>query len=202
MRGKAADKPAPKPKGGAARTITDDDLKALAIQNRPFYEAALDKKKKADKALKDVGKTIKADLGDQGLAIIKAMIELDTPEGEARVKAKLRAQATALAWTSNQLGTQILMDLDTPDRTPAADRAYDEGKTASMANKPRKPSYAPETEQYRRYMAGYDADQTVRASKLGRGNDDGDKDLRPRNLQERARERAAEAGAKTPETVN
>ncbi len=188
-----------KPKGapptkGAVREITDDDLRALAANQRPKYEKALAAKKAADKALQDIGKLIKSDLGDNGLAIIKAMIELDTPEGEAKVKARVSAQATAMAWSSHQLGTQILLALGEPDRTPAVDRAFDEGKSDSMWNKPRKPSYDPSTPQYASYMAGYDKDQERLAGKIGRGNDD-ERDVRPRFMQENDK-------TKKPETVN
>ncbi len=186
-----------KPRGAAPpREITDDDLRALAANQRPRYEKALAAKKAADKALKDVGKLIKADLGDNGLAIIKAMIELDTPEGESKVKARVSAQATALSWSSHQLGTQILLALEEPDRTPAVDRAFDEGKQASMSGKPRKPGYDPSTPQYASYMEGYDKDQERSAKTIGRGNPDNpERDVRPRFMQENDK-------SKKPETVN
>ena len=202
VRGKRAERPASKAPAdkasGVTRDINDDDLRALAANHRPKYEKALASKKAADKALQDLGKVIKADLGDNGMAIIKAMIELDTPEGEAKVKARLRAQATAMAWSSHQLGTQILLDLDSPDRTPAVDRAYDEGKAASMGGKSKKPPYDPSTPQYAKWMEGYDKDQERRAMSLKKPDDD-KKDVRPRFLQDKEKQQAAE---KKPEPVH
>ena len=202
MRGKRAEPASPKaPPKGAVREINDDDLRALAANHRPKFEKALANKKAADKALQDLGKLIKADLGDTGLAIIKAMIELDTPEGEAKVKARVAAQATALKWQSHELGTQILLALDEPDRTPAVDRAFEEGKKASLEGKPRKPSYDPSTPQYASYMAGYDKDQERSAQTIGRGKpDDGTKDLRPRHLRELDEQRKAEEAEKLETT--
>ena len=57
-------------------------------------------------------------------------------------------------WLGHPMGAQLDM-FEAPDRTPIADRAYDEGKQASIENRSAKPSYAPETEAYRSYMSGY-----------------------------------------------
>ena len=90
------------------------------------------------------------------------------------------------------------MDLfEEPDRTPAADRAYDAGKQASMENQPRKPPHDPSTIQYERWMAGYADHQATLAATIGRGNPD-DKDVRPRHLREREAEREISEAAGKP----
>lgn len=176
--------------------VNDDDLRALALNNhKPAYERSLAAKKKADAAFKNACKLIKAELGPTGVTIIKAMVELDTPEGEAAVTDRIRAQATAAKWAGLPIGAQIELQLGEPDRTPAVDRARDEGKKASMENKPRKSGYAAETPQHAAWMDGYNEHQGTLAAKLGTGNGD-KKDPRPRHLRERDAEQAVEDAAK------
>lgn len=183
-----------KPKAAKAATpktdLADDEMRALALNHKPLFVKALAAKKKTDADFKNCCKRIKAELGDDGVAVVKAMIELDTPEGEAKVKARARTEAKAMKWMGLPVGAQIELQLGEPDRTPAADRAFDEGKRDSMESRPRKCDYDPSTEQYRRYMAGYDEDQELRASKIGRGADDAD--VRPKFLRDREKEREAE----------
>jgi hypothetical protein len=79
-----------------------------------------------------------------------------------------------------------------PAPMPAVDRAYDEGKMASMQNQPAKPPYDPSVPQYGAYMQGFHDHQATLAGGIkplkdgsggGEGGDDDDKrDLRPRHL--------------------
>ena len=174
---------------GAAE-LRDDELRALALNHKGLFERALAAKKAKDADFLNVTKRIKAELGKSGVAIIKAMIELDSDEGQAVVIERIRAQARAARWAGLPIGTQIELSLSEPDRTPAVDRAKDEGKAASMGNKPAKPPYSPETPQYKSWMDGYHEHQTTLASKIGRGKDD-EKDLLPSFLQKREAERLA-----------
>jgi hypothetical protein len=148
--------------------LTDDELRALALQHKHNYEGALAKKKRADADFKNACKVAETD----GITVdqIKTMIACDTPEGEAKERAEIASTLQAAAWAGSPMGTQLQM-FNEPDRTPSVDRAFDEGKKQSMEGKPAKPPHAPETEQYRSYMAGYQDDQTRRASMLGRGQD-------------------------------
>lgn len=180
------------PSNGTAE-LRDDELRALAINHKGLFERALAAKKAKDADFRNCCKKIKAELGDTGVAIIKAMVELDSQEGEAAVIARIRAQARAARWSGLPVGTQIELSLGEPDRTPAVDRAYDEGKQASMGHKECKPPYSPDTEQYRKWMEGFHEHQKELSSKIGRGKADNDnKDVRPRHLQQRDAERRAE----------
>jgi hypothetical protein len=67
--------------------LTDDEKRELFLKDKGSYEKALATKKKADAAMRNVGKTIKSD--GFTLAQIKVAIALDEPEGEADVRADL-----------------------------------------------------------------------------------------------------------------
>ena len=169
--------------------LRDDELRALAINHKGLFERALAAKKAKDADFRNCCKKIKAELGDSGVATIKAMVELDSDEGEAAVMERIRAQAKAARWSGLPVGTQIELQLSEPDRTPAVDRARDEGIKASMGQKPCKPPYSPDTEQYRMWMEGYHGHQKELSTKIGRGKGDDDKDVRPAFLQQREAER-------------
>jgi hypothetical protein len=174
--------------------LRDDELRALAINHKGLFERALAAKKAKDADFLNCTKRIKAELGKSGVAIIKAMVELDSDEGEAAVMERIRAQAKAARWSGLAIGTQIELQLSEPDRTPAVDRARDEGIKASMGQKPCKPPYSPDTEQYRMWMEGFHEHQATLAGKIGRGKGDDDKDVRPAFLQQREAERNDEKG--------
>lgn len=103
--------------------------------------------------LRNAYKTAKAQGGFEKVDFDYA-VAVKTAEAEAKTRAKIARQLTIARFMGSDLGTQLDLFLE-PDRTPAADRAYHEGETASMKNEPAKPSYAPETEQYRNYMKGF-----------------------------------------------
>ena len=182
-----------------AADLRDDELRALAISHKGLFERALAAKKAKDSDFLNVSKRIKAELGKSGVAIIKAMIELDSEEGQAVVIERIRAQAKAARWAGLPVGTQIELSLSEPDRTPAVDRARDEGVQASMGSKPAKPPYSPETPQYKSWMEGFHEHQATLAEKIGRGNEE-EKDLRPAFLQKREADRLAGIAAEGDET--
>lgn len=194
-RKKSAPKSKPNVPSNGTTELRDDEMRALALNNKGLYERKLKVKKEADAALRNACKQIKAELGDSGVTIIKAMIELDSPEGEIAVLARIRAQAKAARWNGLPVGTQVELALSEPDRTPAVDRAFDEGKQASMSKGPRKPPYDPSTPQYKSWMDGYSAHQDTLAAKIGRGKGD-ETDVRPRHLQQLENGRKAEADGK------
>jgi hypothetical protein len=167
--GAKAEKPSVGHNSGAGEALRDDELRALAFQHRDKYKRALEKKKTADAEFKNVYKAAKSEIGAGGVEIIKDLIGLESPEGEEQMRDKLSRQAAALRWAGIPLGTQIDFDLQEPDRTPGIDRAFDEGKQASMGNKPAKPPYDPSSPQYRAFMDGYSEHQGQLAAKLGRG---------------------------------
>jgi hypothetical protein len=162
-----------KPKQAAGigdNKLTDDELRTLAFQHRDKYAKALAGKKKADADFKNVCKGAKAEMGAGAVEIIKDLIALEDPEGEATIRAELARRADAMRWAGLPLGTQLAMQLAEPDRTPAVDSARDEGKKMSAEGLPAKPPYDPSTPQYGAFMNGYAEHQAVLASTIGRGN--------------------------------
>ncbi len=80
--------------------------------------------------------------------------DVETPERESAAKEGIRRRLLVAKWMGSDLGSQLDL-FSEPTRVPAVDRAYEEGQTASMQNKAAKPNYAPATEAYAKYMAGY-----------------------------------------------
>lgn len=108
---------------------------ALLASNLSKYEKALQKKKDADKALKEIGKTIKADHGDYGLDMVKMIIACRAPETEATEKAKMMRLLDAMRWAGVDIGFQgDLFGL--PDNKTPEERAFAEGKRAGMRGEP------------------------------------------------------------------
>lgn len=123
--------------GDEPAVLSDKQLKAIGYHHKGLYERALAAKKKADAALKNCAKEALA--AGVSVADIKTLIQLDTPEGEAAIRADLERQLKTLRWSGSELGTQLSF-LDEPDRTPIEDRAYLEGETAGMKGEtPRAP---------------------------------------------------------------
>lgn len=169
--GASAEKPQAKaPAAIGDNKLNDDELRTLAFQWRDKYAKALAKKKIADADFKNVCRGAKAEIGKGAVDIIKDLITLEDPEGEVLCREKLKRQADAMRWAGLPLGTQIELALGEQDRTPAVDRAFDEGKKMSAEGLPAKPQYDPSTPQYRAFMDGYAEHQAVLAGKIGRGD--------------------------------
>lgn len=88
-------------------------------------------------------------------------IQLETVELEAKTRARIARNLVIAKYVGSSLGAQLDLFLE-PDRTPAVDIAYDEGKAASMRGEPAKPGYDPSTPQHAQYMQGYHDDQGKR----------------------------------------
>jgi hypothetical protein len=157
------------PEAGHNSKLSDNELRTLAFQHRDKYAKALAKKKVADADFKNVCKVAKAEMGRGAVDIIKDLISLEDPEGEAELRAKLQRQADAMRWAGLPIGTQLGLMLDGADHQPSVDRAFDEGKKQSAENKPAHAPYPPETPQYRAFMDGYSEHQSSLASTIGRG---------------------------------
>lgn len=113
---------------GHNSALTDDQRRALHFHHVGQYEKALEAKKAADAALKNVCKVIKAE-GDS-VDAVKLTVALQTPEGEARIKAEMQEQLRVMAWNGLPVGAQA--DMFTVDRSPLVDRAREEGRVAGM----------------------------------------------------------------------
>lgn len=152
----------PRPSDGAPPQIgalTDEQRQALHYQHCAQYEAAIATKKKADAAIKNVGKIIKAEGGsvDQ----VKKTLLARTPEGETELRREMAETLEALRWSGVEVGETA--ELFPEDRTPSIERARAEGKRAGLAGQPAKPPHDPNTEQYRAWMEGHGEGQTVLA---------------------------------------
>lgn len=146
---KAAKAPKPAP-------IERDDAQeeALFHHHAPKVKAQKDKVAKAVADLRNLYKAAKAD----GLEKVDFDIafSLETPEQEAKQRAKLARVVQVAGWVGSDIGQLSFADqLGEPDRTPAADRAYQEGRRAGLQGDRAAPGYGPSTEQHRRYMAGF-----------------------------------------------
>ena len=99
--------------------------------------------------------------------------------------------------------------MDAVDLRPAVDIAFNDGKIAHYQDKPKQPPHSPETEQYRRWMEGYQYGESVTLSRLKKmgtppeqigtvepthvvetDSEDGS-DVRPRFLQDQSQEETA-----------
>lgn len=148
----------------SAETISDDQLYSLTEQHRQKYELLLEGRHKANKALIDYGKIIKSDLGAHGLQDIKDLISLDTPEGEAAMKADMERQARVLRWMGVPIGSQGALFGDT-DRTPITERAFNEGKRQGLAGEKMENPHHQTTEAHRSFNDGFSQGQETLATK-------------------------------------
>jgi len=143
--------------------MTDDQRYSLTEQHREKYEVVLEAKKKANKALIDYGKIIKSDLGAKGLADIKDLIALSTPEGEDRMKAEMERQARVMRWMNISIGTQGALFGD-EDRTPITERAFAEGRRQGLAGERQNNPHSHPTAAFHSHNDGYAQGQDALAT--------------------------------------
>lgn len=147
-----------------AETISDDQMYSLTETHRQKYELVLAAKNKANKALIDYGKIIKADLGAKGLQDIKDLITMSTPEGEATMKAEMERQARIMRWMNIPIGTQGSI-FGGEDRTPLTERSFNEGKRQGLAGESNNNPHHHTTEAHRHHNDGWAAGQEAKATK-------------------------------------
>jgi hypothetical protein len=140
----------------AKKELTADEKQELFLHHRGVWNGAQAKVKAAKKILDDAI----ADLKSDGFTRKQMEIadSLGDVAGEKKIKAEVRERLQVAQWLGHAMGNQLDL-FDEPDRTPIVDRAYQDGKRASMQNKPRKPPHAPETEASTAWFAGYDNHQ-------------------------------------------
>lgn len=150
--------------GGPVTTgLNDDQLEALFWSHKRLYANALAAKKNADANFKNACKKAKSELGDHAVESLKLVCSIETdPEAEGRFKGLVEAQMRAARWAGAAVGTQFSL-LDEVNRAPAVDMAFAEGRRHGLAGEPRKPGWAPGTDQYGAYMEGFTAGQDVLA---------------------------------------
>lgn len=136
-----------------------DQVRENFLHHWGIWKRVSAKQKLLDKEWTQTKAALKAD-GHKVLQMHIADDLHDTPKSEAKVHTAVHDRILVADMTGHPMGRQL--DLFTqPDRTPAADRAYDEGKQASMENKPRKPPYDTSVPQYQRWLEGYQDHQSA-----------------------------------------
>lgn len=148
--------------------LTPDQTYALTKDWQRVWEASLDEveaaKAEYDRLKTDhrsLGKKVKAELGDVGLARVKRLVELARDEdGEAKLMEDLNLLAWIHQYEQAHSGKQLEIF---PDLRPDDDRAHAMGRRDGLAGKPFQPSFAQGTIQLRRYEEGFQAGQEVLA---------------------------------------
>lgn len=85
-------------------------------------------------------------------------------EPDADMIARRRAEARIARFMNHPIGTEPDM-FDEVDRTPAVDRAFDEGKIAGAAGKSASPPYDPGVPQHQAWLKGWhQAQETLAAA--------------------------------------
>lgn len=140
---------------------SERDRKVLFFMSRNAYAKALATKKAADAALKNVCKTIKADLGEYGVSQIKAYEQAQTPEGQAKLDAELAAKAQALRFAGKPVNYQVDMF---EDLAPLAERAFAMGEEAGLRGDTLSNPYNEGSEEGQRYAAGWHEGQGALAA--------------------------------------
>jgi hypothetical protein len=139
-----------------------DDIREAFLVHRGTWNQLTAAQKALDKRWTDCKAALKAD----GYKVIHMQIADDlsgSPKQEAKVHAAVCDRLQVAQWVGHPMGAQLDMFAQ-PDRTPAVDRARDQGRQASMENQPCKPPYDSSTPQYQSYMEGYQEDQARIAS--------------------------------------
>jgi ribosome modulation factor len=144
--------------------LSDDQRYSLVEQHRQTYERLTKAKDDAGNALKNFGRIVKADLGKDGMAEIKGVIEGSTPQGETAIKARIERDVRILRWMQVPIGT--MEDLfPANDRTPITERAFKEGKRQGLAGESCDNPHHHTTEAHRSFESGYAEGQTTLAQK-------------------------------------
>jgi hypothetical protein len=157
--------------------LSDDQLQVLAFGHKKKLDdleadvkAAADVVKAKKKLVKNAEKIAVGEMGVDALEVIKDLRDFETDEGETKLTAAVQRILRSARWAGSKLETQFEMTLE-PDRTPAVDRAFAEGKRAAFSGEPAKPPHNPSTEQYRRWMEGWQVGNTTRMATIVKAMD-------------------------------
>jgi hypothetical protein len=151
---------------------TADNIREGFLVHRNTWNQLTAAQKALDKRWTDCKAALKAD--DYKVLHMQIADDLSgSPKQEAKVHAAVHDRLQVALWVGHPMGAQLDLFAQ-PDRTPAVDRARDEGKQASMENRPAKPPYDPSTPQHQAYMEGFHEDQTRIQKGFKPLKDDGD----------------------------
>jgi hypothetical protein len=146
------------PAAGRSVTTEDNDaIRANFLQHRTAWTNVQAKLAVAQKLVKDVVSAAKADgFLKKEFEVADALAGL--PKQEAKITGEVSLRLRVARWISHPMGDQLDLFAE-PDRTPAVDRAYDEGKQACMSHERASPTYSPGIPQYTRWLQGYHDEQ-------------------------------------------
>lgn len=136
--------------------MAEDDRKTLFFINRNEYVRLVAAKKAADAALKNHGKQVKADLGENGMAQIKEYERARTPEGKAKIQAEIEAKREAWRWAGLPVNTQA--DLF-GGLAPQDEEAFAAGEESGLCGETYNNPHDPNTLAGRRYEEGWKSGQ-------------------------------------------
>lgn len=145
-----------------AEKLKDPKNRSLFAQLRDQWEALNERKNKASNNLRTHENEVKG----AGFTVqqIKDALRLATPEGEAEFRQDIANMLSAAILIGHDLGEQLGLFYDEPVMS-STERAFEEGKTASIEGKALRTDYAPETPEYRAFEEGYHSVQDDRIRK-------------------------------------
>lgn len=134
--------------------LTDEQRQALFFQHKKSYQAKLAAKKETDAAFKNACELARAELGKDAVDEIKDAILLEADEGDAILQARIERQLRIARYMGAIAGTQFEMFAG-PDRTPAVDRAREEGRRSGMQGETLRSPYDPGLPQNDAFIEGW-----------------------------------------------
>jgi ribosome modulation factor len=142
---------------------TEDQIRQGFIHHRQAWNVMTAKQKALDKQWTDTKAALKSD----GYKVIQMQIADDlagSPKAEAKVHAAVKDRLQVARWIGHPMGKNLdQFDLFAqPDRTPAVDRAHDQGKQAAMEGKRASPPYDPSVPQHQEWLKGFHSVQDAR----------------------------------------
>lgn len=147
---------------GGPELDADAIRQALALQHLKKYEAALARKKATAADFLAVTRAIKAEIGKDGVKLIKDMILISTPEGEEELRARVERARQAARYMAAEVGTQFgFFDSYEAEDGGATDRAYAEGRRDGAADEPLAPDYPAGSAEFQSYSTGWHEGQAA-----------------------------------------
>ena len=140
--------------------MTEDQKRGLYVQGLTKLEKLMETAASAVAAVRAHRKVMKSD-GFDPAEINYGLYLRKKDEGD--VLADFETKARVAKYLSHPIGHQfgLFSNELTVDRTPAVERAFEEGKTAAFADQPCKPPYDASTPQGQRWIDGHHEAQMI-----------------------------------------
>lgn len=185
------------PLTGGHNDMSDDQKRALFLNGLGKLESLKEKMAKLNADVRNIRKQMKSE-GYSKVEVDYALFLNKQSDDPDRIAEEREARERVAKWLARPEGFQGgLFDGpgDGKDRTPAVDRAFQEGKTGGMAAVPCTPPYDASTPQGQSWIKGWHEGQAVNAKGFkstqppagdADGEEEGDEDdVRPRHLREK-----------------